>query len=57
LIPYLQAPVLLGGLALAIYTAWRVAHEHTRTHTLRAALPVTAFLTLTTLGFLVLYLW
>ena len=56
LVPYLQTPVLLGGLAFAIYTAWRVAHEHTQTRTLRAVLPVVTFLTVATLGFLVLYM-
>lgn len=56
LIPYIQAPVLLGGLAFAIYTAWRVAREHTKTHTLRAALPVVIFLAAATLGFLALYM-
>lgn len=56
LIPYLQTPVLLGGLAFAIYAAWRVTQEQTRSHTLRAVLPVAAFLALVTLGFLALYM-
>lgn len=56
LVPYLQVPVLLGGLAFSIYTAWRIAQEHTQTRTLQAVLPVAAFLTLATLGFVGLYL-
>ena len=54
LVPYLQAPVLLAGLAFSIHTTWRIAQEATRTRTLQAALPVTGFLTLATLGFLAL---
>jgi hypothetical protein len=48
--------VLLAGLAFSIHTGWRIAQEATRTRTLQAALPVTCFLTLATLGFLALFM-
>ncbi|NOZ50581.1 MAG: 4Fe-4S binding protein [Chloroflexi bacterium] len=56
LIPYMQVPVLLGGLTFSIYTLWRILGEHGRERLTRAALPPAFFLTLATFGFLWLYL-
>ena len=56
LVPYLQVPVLLGGLAFSINAAWRIAQEQTKTHALRAILPVVAFLMAVTLVLFALYL-
>ena len=54
--PYLQVPVLLGGLAFALYTLWRILGERTRNRLTVSALPPAIFLTLATFGFLWLYL-
>ncbi len=54
LVPYLQVPVLLIGLSAAIYLALRTAWQHG--YGSRAALPVAAFCTFSTLGLLALYL-
>ena len=48
--------VLLGGLAFSINAAWRIAQEQTKTHALRAILPVVAFLMAVTLVLFALYL-
>ncbi|MCO6453504.1 MAG: 4Fe-4S binding protein [Caldilineales bacterium] len=56
LVPYLQVPVLLGGLAFALYTLWRILGERTQARLTTAALPPALFLTLATFGFLWLYL-
>lgn len=55
-VPYLQVPVLLAGLAFSIHTAWRISEQQARQRTLQAVLPVAAYLTLATLGFLALYM-
>ncbi len=56
LVPYLQVPVLLGGLAFALYTLWRIQAEQRPYRPLLALLPPAAFLVATTLAFLWLYL-
>jgi hypothetical protein len=56
LVPYLQVPLLLGGMALALYTAWRIIQERAQERTLQAFMPTGVFLTLATLGFVWLYL-
>ena len=56
LVPYLQIPVLLAGLAFGIATAWRIAQGQTRTRTLRAALPTVLFLSGATMALFWLYL-
>ena len=53
-VPALQTPVLLAGMAWAIALALRTAHGHGRPAS--AALPVVAFCVLATLGLLSLYL-
>jgi hypothetical protein len=54
LVPYLQAPVLLGGLAAATALALRTARQHGQAA--RAALPVVAFCVAAVLGLMGLYL-
>ncbi len=54
LVPYLQAPVLLAGLAAAVAVALRTARQHGQSSW--AALPVAAFCVLATLALLGLYL-
>jgi polyferredoxin len=54
LVPLLQAPVMLIGLAAAVYLAVRTARRHS--HAPASALPVVAFCTLASLGLLALYL-
>lgn len=58
LIPYLQIPILLIGLVGGIYTVWRIASEHMAQpqQTLRAILPVSAFMLAVTVGLIGLYL-
>jgi hypothetical protein len=56
LVPYLQVPVLLGGLAFALYTLWRIQAEQRPYRPVAALLPPAAFLVTTTLAFLWLYL-
>jgi polyferredoxin len=58
LLPYLQAPVLLGGLAVAIIYAHKIARQviPARAAAFAATVPVAAFLTGATLVFLRLYL-
>ncbi len=55
-VPYLQVPVLLGGLTFALYTLWRITGERSPARPLAAILPPAAFLTLATFAFLWLYL-
>jgi hypothetical protein len=54
----LQIGLLIAGLVAAIYLAYRIGRQNGADHAaaLRAALPVTAFLTSVTLVFLRLYL-
>lgn len=54
LVPYLQAPILIGGLVAAINLALRTAREHNQSP--RAALPVIAFCATFVLIMLGLYL-
>jgi len=58
MIPFLQAPVLLIGLAAAVVVAWRIAGEYAAgaKQTALAVAPVTLLLFAFTLGFLRLYL-
>jgi hypothetical protein len=58
ILPFLQAPVLLAGLAAAITAAHKIARQVIpgRAAAFRATLPVAAFLTAATLVFLRLYL-
>lgn len=58
LLPYLQVPAIAVGLFLSIRVAFRIVREITATETQarRAAIPLTALLTLVALAFLVLYL-
>jgi hypothetical protein len=56
LVPYLQVPVLLAGMALALYTAWRIIQERAQGQTLRAFIPTGLFLTFATLSFVWLYM-
>ena len=58
LVPYLQVPTLLVGLAFSIYVAHRVAGQYARmeTEALRGLLPVALFLVGVTTVFLRLYL-
>ena len=53
-IPYLQVPVLLVGLIVAVALAMRTAHQHQQPS--RAALPVSAFCALAVVGLLTLYM-
>jgi hypothetical protein len=54
----LQTGVLTAGLLFAVQTAYRIARQQTLNYeqAFRAALPVTSFLAVLTLGFLWLYL-
>jgi hypothetical protein len=54
LVPFLQVPVMLIGLAAAVALALRTAAEHGQSP--RAAVPVAAFCTVATVGLLGLYL-
>ncbi len=54
LVPFLQVPVMLVGLALAILVALRTAQR--LKHAPRSALPIAAFCTAATLALLALYL-
>jgi hypothetical protein len=56
-IGFLQVGVLTVGLLIAVNTAYKIAHQHADSHrqAYRAMLPIAAFLTLTTLAFVVLY--
>jgi polyferredoxin len=54
LVPYLQAPILIGGLVVAISLTLRTAREHNQSP--RAALPVIAFCSAFVLVMLRLYL-
>ncbi|MFQ5342968.1 MAG: 4Fe-4S binding protein [Anaerolineae bacterium] len=56
--PYLQVGLLTAGLVTAVYLAYRIGRQNGADHAgaLRAAVPVTAFLTAITLVFLRLYL-
>ena len=58
IVPFLQVPVLLGGLAFAINTAHKISQQNIpgRAQAFRATLPIAAFLTGVTLLFLRLYL-
>jgi hypothetical protein len=53
LIPYLQTPILLGGLAISIYVAYRIAAHHTSDRKLlrRGLMPVFIYLSLITATF------
>lgn len=53
LIPYLQVPILLGGLAISIYVAYRIGLHHTQEKKilLRSLTPVITFLALVTAAF------
>ncbi len=53
-IPYLQVPVLLVGLIIAVALALRAAHQHQQPSV--AALPVSAFCALAVVGLLTLYM-
>ncbi|MCC7355664.1 MAG: 4Fe-4S binding protein [Anaerolineae bacterium] len=53
LVPYLQTPLLLGGLVAAVALALRTARQHGQSPW--AALPVTVFCAIATLGFMGLY--
>jgi hypothetical protein len=54
LIPYLQVPVLLVGLIIAVALGLRTAHQHQQPSV--AALPVSAFCALAVVGLLTLYM-
>lgn len=56
--PYLQVGLLTAGLVTAIYLAYRIGRQNGADHAgaVRAAIPVSAFLTMTVLVFLRLYL-
>ncbi|MEW6579599.1 MAG: 4Fe-4S binding protein [Chloroflexota bacterium] len=58
LIPFLQVGILTAGLLLALNTAYKIARQHHAHHrpAFLAALPVSGFALITTLGFLRLYL-
>ncbi len=58
LVQYLQMGLLTAGLATAVYLAYRIGRQNGADHAgaLRAAVPITAFLTTVTLVFLRLYL-
>jgi len=58
MIPFLQAPVLLIGLAAAVVVAWRIAGEYAADakQTALAVVPIALLLFAFTLGFLRLYL-
>jgi hypothetical protein len=58
LVQYLQVGLLTGGLVAAVYLAYRIGRQNGADHAgaLRAAVPITAFLTTATLVFLRLYL-
>ncbi len=58
LVGLLQTGVLTAGLLFAVQTAYRIARQQTLNHeqAFRAALPITSFLAVLTLGFLWLYL-
>ncbi|MFQ6014397.1 MAG: 4Fe-4S binding protein [Anaerolineae bacterium] len=47
IVPYLQVPILLGGLLFSIYIAYRIAQQNSgdRRLALRALVPITLFLT------------
>lgn len=57
-VQYLQVGLLIGGLISAIYLAYRIGRQNGADHAgaVRAAVPVTTFLTSATLVFLRLYL-
>ena len=57
LVPYVQAPILLIGLLLSLFTAYRILKMRTniKTEALWAMAPVTFFLILVTMGFMRLY--
>ena len=54
---YVQAPILVGGLLLSMFTAYRIVRPRmpARAEALRALVPLTAFLVLVTMGFMRLY--
>jgi hypothetical protein len=54
LVPYLQVPILIGGLVVAVNLALRTAREHNQSP--RAALPVIVFCTAFVIAMLRLYL-
>jgi len=54
LIPYLQVPVLVAGLAIAVALTLRTAHQHGQRSA--AALPVAAFCALAVVALLTLYM-
>ena len=54
MIPYLQVPVLLVGLIIAVALGLRTAHQHQQPSV--AALPVSAFCALAVVGLLTLYM-
>ena len=54
LVPFLQVPVMLAGLAAAIMLALRTARQHGQSS--RGAVPVAMFCTAATLGLMALYL-
>jgi polyferredoxin/plastocyanin len=53
LIPYIQTPILLGGLAISIYVVYRIAAHHTsdRKLLIRGLTPVFVYLTLVSAAF------
>lgn len=57
LVPYVQAPILLIGLLLSLFTAYRILKMRTniKAEALWAMAPVTFFLILVTMGFMRLY--
>lgn len=56
-VAYVQAPILVGGLLLSMFTAYRIVRPRmpARAEALRALVPLTAFLVLVTMGFMRLY--
>ena len=57
LVRFLQAPLLLGGLALSILTAYRILRQHfDDSRAFRVSIPVAVFLTAITSVFMLLYL-
>jgi hypothetical protein len=57
-VPSLQVGLLLLGLAFSVVTAYRIGRQHAAAHVQawRATVPVSGFLTATTMAFLWLYL-
>lgn len=56
-VPYVQAPILLIGLLLSIFAAYRIVKMRTsvKKESILAMIPITVFLVLVTMGFMSLY--